>query len=83
MRFFTYIVYSRTLDGYYVGHCQDLDKRLRRHNSGNGATYTKRAKDWVLKWSKPHSSRAEASKDERAIKRKKSRKYIEFLISGG
>ncbi|MEO1011591.1 MAG: GIY-YIG nuclease family protein [Bacteroidota bacterium] len=79
--FFTYIIYSPSLNRYYTGHCQDLEERLRRHNQGNGATYTKKAKDWQLQYTKCFETRAEAAKFELTIKRKKSRRYIEWLIS--
>lgn len=25
---------------FYVGHCSDLEERVRRHNAGDGATFT-------------------------------------------
>ncbi|MEO1011590.1 MAG: GIY-YIG nuclease family protein [Bacteroidota bacterium] len=79
--FTTYIIYSPSLDRFYVGHCQDVGKRLQRHNNGNGSSYTKKAKDWELKYTKFFVTRAEASGLERTIKGKKSRRYIEWLIS--
>ena len=81
MGYYVYIIYSPSLDRYYIGHCRDMEERLRRHNQGNGAFYTKKAKDWQSKYSKGFETRAEAAELERAIKRKKSRKYIEWLIS--
>ncbi|WP_431196292.1 GIY-YIG nuclease family protein [Maribacter dokdonensis] len=50
MNFTTYIIYSKTLNCYYVGSTENIDIRLLRHNNGNGSTYTKKANDWVLKW---------------------------------
>jgi putative endonuclease len=77
--FFVYIVYSTSLDRYYVGYTQDLAKRLNDHNSGISA-YTARSKDWQLKWHMSFQTRELAMQKERQIKAKKSRKYIEWLI---
>ena len=80
--FVTYIVYSPKLDRYYIGHTSDLEKRLAEHNAGI-STFTSKTTDWVLKFSKSFDSRTDAFKFEMAIKKKKSRKYILFLIEAG
>jgi putative endonuclease len=78
--FYTYIIYSPTIDQFYIGHCQDLQERLYRHNN-SGTLATKKANDWVVVYAKQFDSRKEANYLEMIIKRKKSRKYIEWLIS--
>ncbi|WP_405384693.1 GIY-YIG nuclease family protein [Maribacter sp. LLG6340-A2] len=80
MPFTTYIIYSQILDRYYIGSTENIEKRLERHIKGNGSTYTKKAKDWVLKWQCNFETRTEATSFELLIKKKKSRKYIEYLI---
>ena len=80
MSFFVYIIYSASLDGYYVGHTADLADRLYRHRN-SGSRSTKRAADWQLMYSEAYPSRSSASMREREIKRKKSRLYIEQLIN--
>ena len=80
MIFYVYILYSPALDQYYVGHTADLADRIFRHtNSGNKST--KKADDWIVKYTEEFASRSEAMQREQAIKNKKSRKYIEWLIS--
>jgi len=32
--YFTYIIYSKSKDKYYVGYTHDLKLRLERHNTG-------------------------------------------------
>jgi len=32
--FYTYVIKSIKKEYYYKGHCEDLDKRLKEHNSG-------------------------------------------------
>jgi putative endonuclease len=77
---FVYIIYSKKIDRYYVGYTDGPECRLERHNNGWGK-YTKRGVPWNLKYSESFQSKSEAIKREREIKRKKSRKYIEGLIS--
>jgi putative endonuclease len=81
MPYYCYIIYSRALDKYYIGHTEDLEKRMSYHLSGM-STYTSKATDWVIKYTEIFESRESASACEREIKRKKSRKYIEWLIAG-
>ena len=78
--FCVYIIYSETRDRFYVGSCEDLQKRIADHNSGR-STYTKSGKPWTLMYSEQFSTRSGAVERERSIKKKKSRKFIEFLIS--
>ncbi|MCJ8210335.1 GIY-YIG nuclease family protein [Mucilaginibacter sp. RS28] len=80
MPYYLYIIYSETLDKYYVGQTEDLDRRLSEHLAGI-STYTSKAKDWTLKYTESFDSREAAFRREQEIKRKKSRKYIEWLIS--
>jgi putative endonuclease len=80
MIFFVYIIYSPLLDKYYVGYTSDLEKRLFEHNSGI-SEFTSQKADWQLKYTEEFPDRASAMKREKEIKKKKSRKYIEWLIS--
>jgi putative endonuclease len=77
---FVYIIYSQQLNKFYVGYSVDLIKRLSEHNAGMSA-FTAKASDWVLKYSESFPDRESAIKREKEIKSKKSRKYIEWLIS--
>ena len=83
MHYFVYILYSEALDRYYIGHTGEfISERLRKHLSTHKG-YTSKAKDWVLKYSEKYTTKQEAHKRELEIKRKKSRKYIERIISKG
>jgi putative endonuclease len=77
--FFVYIIYSQKLDKFYTGYTEDLVQRLDQHNSGF-SKYTSKADDWNLMFSKEFETRLLAHRYELAIKKKKSRKYIEWLI---
>ncbi|MDX1627197.1 MAG: GIY-YIG nuclease family protein [Fulvivirga sp.] len=77
---YVYIIFSPSRNRYYVGCSQDIYQRIEDHNNSR-SNYTRKTNDWVLKWQKPFSSKEEALSEERRIKKKKSRKYIEYLIN--
>jgi len=80
MSYYLYIIYSKKLDRYYVGHTEGLQKRIVQHNSGI-SEFTSSASDWAIVHSEEFASRELARSREMAIKKKKSRKYIAWLIS--
>jgi putative endonuclease len=78
--FKVYILYSKTLDKYYVGYTgDDLESRLKKHNS-NHKGFTGGKGDWEIRYFKEYQTKEEAGKREREIKGWKSRKMIEKLI---
>jgi putative endonuclease len=80
MKFYVYIIESEVDGSYYVGHTGVLEDRLLRHNNMR-STYTSAKAPWKLVYTESYLSKAEAVKREREIKTKKSKKYIELLIS--
>ncbi|MBT1706577.1 GIY-YIG nuclease family protein, partial [Chryseosolibacter indicus] len=66
---------------YYVGHTDSIERRLEEHNTGRGSTFTSNCHPWTLVYQESFSTRLEATRREREIKNKKSRKYIEWLIA--
>ena len=82
MHYFVYILYSESLNRYYIGHTHHLDERLRQHNAGQTPS-TKAGRPWRVVYQELHSDKSSAYQRELAIKGKKSRKYIEELIAGG
>ena len=77
--FFVYILYSKTSDRFYVGQTDNLQERLISHNSGK-SSYTSRVSDWEIVYVEEFATRTLCRKRENEIKRKKSRKYIEWLV---
>ena len=77
--YYVYIPYSKQIDRYYVGQTEDIEKRIQSHLSGI-SKYTSFAEDWIEVYSEGFETREEAIKRENEIKRKKSRKYVEWLI---
>ncbi|HEX5154845.1 MAG TPA: GIY-YIG nuclease family protein [Parafilimonas sp.] len=80
MPFYVYILYAASAGKYYVGQTENLEERLFRHTN-SGSKSTKFTNDWKLVYTETFSTRVEAVKRETEIKNKKSRKYIEWLIS--
>jgi putative endonuclease len=78
---FVYILYSKSLDKYYIGEAIDLQERIKQHNSGFYDTaFTKQVSDWVLYYSIECKSRIQARKIETHIKKMKSKTYIQNLV---
>ena len=50
MSYYVYIIFSETINRYYVGVAQDLTTRVQNHNSSfyHASHYTNQADDWVL-----------------------------------
>ncbi len=78
--FYCYILYSKVLDKYYIGHTQDLTSRFQKHLT-NHKGFTGKIADWKLVYFEKFDDKPEAYARERMIKKRKSRKYIERLIS--
>ena len=80
MNYFTYIIQSSFNQSYYIGHTNNQDNRLKRHNSGRNKS-TRAYRPWYYVYLKRFSSRAEAAKHERYLKSLKSRTQLYKVIS--
>jgi len=68
-----YILQSESSGRYYCGQTDDLDRRLRQHNDPKyrGSLTTKRFEGpWKVVWTDICTSRGEAMKLERRIKKR-------------
>ena len=78
---YTYIV--KCADGtYYTGWAKDLDHRLKTHNEGTGARYTRSRLPVQLAYYEVQPDRSQAQKREWEIKQL-SRKQKEALAAVG
>ena len=76
-----YILYSQSINSYYVGSCIDLDERLLQHKKGKYKTsFTTRAEDWEVYLKIENLEYKQARKVETHIKKMKSRTYIQNLV---
>ncbi len=80
--FYCYILYSKTLDKYYVGYSADIVGRLKKHNK-NHKGFTGAAHDWEIVYHEKFETKQAALIRESQIKKWKSRRKIEYLIEKG
>jgi putative endonuclease len=80
MIYYVYILYSNSLDRYYVGSSGDIQDRLSRHNGGRSKS-TKAGVPWSLVFYESFETRALAVQRELEIKKRKKRAYIESLVA--
>ena len=78
--YFVYILYSLSRGKYYIGSCQNIDERIKKHNT-NHTGFTGKTGDWQLKWIETQPDKATALKREKQIKNWKSRVMLEKLIN--
>lgn len=78
---FVYLLASSGKGGLksYVGWTNDVEQRLRRHNSGKGARTT-RGRTWVLLYVERFATRTEAMSREWHLKR--DRAFRKRLLDG-
>ena len=75
-----YIIYSKSIDSYYIGETINIEDRIKQHNESFYETgYTKQSKDWILYYRIDCLSRSQARKIEAHIKSMKSKTYIQNL----
>ena len=77
-----YILYSQSIDRFYIGSCLDIDARLQEHLTGkHHNAFTKKATDWIVYFQINELNQQDARILEKHVKSMKSRKYIENLKS--
>lgn len=78
--FFVYVLKSRDYDFIYKGHCEDLEVRLKQHNSG----MTKSIKAYLpleLIYKEEVETRDEAIKREKYFKSAAGRRYLKDKLA--
>jgi len=68
LMYYVYILKSQKIGKLYVGHTNNLDRRLTEHNSGNGGKYTSQNGPWMLVYSETQPDRLSAVRRERYFK---------------
>ena len=78
-----YLYIVRCSDGsFYTGITTDLEERIKRHNTGDGAKYTRARRPVRLIYAKKIDSKSEAKRKEIEVK-SLSRENKERLIKRG
>jgi len=77
-----YVLRCRTGE-FYTGCTTDVDRRLREHNSGRGARFTRSRRPVTLVYQEGAANRAEALHRELAIKRLSRARKLALVRSPG
>ncbi len=78
---YLYIIFSKSLNKYYIGESHNIEERLEKHNNHTyKGAFTKIANDWYIVFSKKYNSKEDALFLEAFIKRMKSKKFIYKII---
>ena len=71
MSYFVYILYSDSLNKFYIGTTGDfLQKRLRKHNS-NHSGFTGKSNDWKLVYQDQFLNKSPTLKRDKSVKKPK------------
>ena len=74
-----YILESLKSGKYYVGHTENLENRILRHNAGQVIS-TRNKDPWKVSYSENFTSKIDANRRELEIKSKKSSIYTQAQI---
>ncbi len=80
MNFFAYVIKSIDHDFFYKGHCENIEERLKQHNSGT----TKSIKKYIpfqLVYFEIFPTRDEAIEREKYFKSAAGRRFIKSKLS--
>ena len=76
--FYCYILKSSVDGSFYKGQTENIENRLKQHNSGK-SEYTSRKGPWKLVYLEEFITREEAMKRERYFKSAAGRRFIKNL----
>lgn len=77
---YTYLVECKD-HTFYIGYTNDLEKRIKTHNAGKGAKYTRGRIPVILRYYEEYETKTEAMRREYELK-KLTRGEKEKLIKG-
>ena len=74
-----YLLFSESLDKFYIGHTRLLpEERLKKHLANHDG-FTSKAKDWKIVYQKEFESKPLAYAEERKLKKLKSKVALKKL----
>jgi putative endonuclease len=76
--FYVYIIHSRSLQRYYAGSTEIVEKRSKEHNAGKSKS-TQTGVPWELIHTECFTTRAKAIQRERKIKARGIERYLSDL----
>ncbi|MBI3123646.1 MAG: GIY-YIG nuclease family protein [Ignavibacteriales bacterium] len=78
----TYILFSHSTNRFYVGHTNNISRRLLEHNSGVNKS-TKSGSPWVLVFTREFDSKSEAISLEMKIKKRGISRFLNNQMQPG
>jgi len=80
MCYYVYILKSVSVNKTYVGHTNNLERRLAEHNSGK-SQFTKAYKPWRIIYSVKFNTRVEAIEREKYFKSSSGRVFVKSIFN--
>ena len=77
--FFVYVLKSQLYKKSYVGHTDNIDRRLKEHNSGRN-NFTRRYVPWSIVYTEKYDNIDDAVKREKALKTTKGRRFLKKIF---
>lgn len=77
--YYVYVIKSKE-GRYYIGSTQDVEKRLRQHNSPGNQGWTNRFTGWVEVYREECKTQLEARRRERELKKIRGTKKYRVLL---
>lgn len=74
--YYTYILFSKSINKYYVGYTSDLKKRFDRHGKDR-SKFTGQCDDWEMVKFFEFETKSEAMKLESKIKKRGIKRFLE------
>jgi len=78
---FLYILYSESVNKYYIGISNNPQRRLHYHNTSKKG-WTRRGRPWILVFAKQFDSKQLAQDRETWIKKQKNNTIIDKIVAG-
>ncbi len=66
--YYVYIIQRLKTEKLYIGHTDNLTRRVEEHNSGRGGKYTRQNGPWRLVYSESYPDRSSAVQREMYLK---------------
>ncbi len=76
-----YVLYSKKFNRYYIGHTNNIERRIAEHNEGISRS-TAPYRPWELLATEKTSSRSEAMRIEKYLKSLKNKTRLQEYIAG-
>ena len=80
IEFYVYILKSLSHKKVYIGQTENLDRRLREHNSGK-SNYTAKFVPWEIVYTEKFYSRVNALEREKYFKSASGRKFVKKILN--